>query len=99
MNPLIVLMLIFFILGIVDKIIGGRLGFSAGLDRGLAQMGALAMSMAGFYCIGVTLRWLQWSMTSKERGMLASMRISASRASSICFFTSSVRSKLVYAVG
>lgn len=55
MNPLIVLMLIFFILGIVDKIIGGRLGFAAGLDRGLAQMGALAMSMAGFYCIGVTL--------------------------------------------
>lgn len=55
MNPLIVIMLVFFILGLLDKIIGGRLGFAAGLDRGLAQMGALAMSMAGFYCIGVTL--------------------------------------------
>lgn len=48
-------MLIFFILGIVDKIGGGHLGFAAGLDRGLAQMGALVMSMVGFYCIGVTV--------------------------------------------
>ena len=54
MNILILILLFFFILGLADKAIGGRLGLSGGLERGLSQMGALAMSMAGFYCIGVT---------------------------------------------
>ncbi len=55
MNPLIYIMLLFFIIGILDKIFGGRLGLAQGLDRGLSQMGVLCMSMLGFYCIGVTL--------------------------------------------
>lgn len=31
------------------------MGLAKGLDKGLSQMGVLAMSMLGFYCIGVTM--------------------------------------------
>lgn len=54
MNPLLLLLLVFFIMGIIDKMCGGHWGFARGVDRGLSQMGILAMSMLGFYCIGVT---------------------------------------------
>lgn len=55
MNPLLLILFLFFVLGVLDKIFGGCLGLALGLDRGLSQMGPLAMSMVGFYCIGVTM--------------------------------------------
>lgn len=55
MNIIIWIMLVFFILGVIDKAIGNRFGLAEGLEKGLSQMGSLAMSMIGFYCIGVTL--------------------------------------------
>lgn len=54
MNPLILLMLLFFVLGVLDRMFGGRLGMSVDLERGLSQMGAFAVSIVGFYCIGVS---------------------------------------------
>lgn len=55
MNPLIMLMLLFFVLGALDRMFGGRMGMADGLERGLAQMGAFAISIVGFYCIGVSV--------------------------------------------
>lgn len=55
MNPLVLLMLLFFVLGAVDRMFGGRLGMAAGLERGMSQMGAFAISIVGFYCIGVSV--------------------------------------------
>lgn len=55
MNPLILLMLLFFVLGAVDRMFGGRMGMAAGLERGMSQMGAFAISIVGFYCIGVSV--------------------------------------------
>lgn len=55
MNPLIFFMLIFFVLGIIDRICGGHWGMATGLERGMAQMGSFAMSIVGFYCVGVSV--------------------------------------------
>ena len=54
MNIFIAILLLFALLGAVDKMIGGRLGVADEFDRGLATMGSLALSMAGIYCIAVT---------------------------------------------
>lgn len=55
MNPLIMILLLFFVLGALDRMLGGRLGMAGGLERGMSQMGAFATSIVGFYCIGVSL--------------------------------------------
>ncbi|WP_195984728.1 ethanolamine utilization protein EutH [Clostridium sp. D33t1_170424_F3] len=54
MNVFIVILLLFALLGAVDKIIGGKLGVAEEFDRGLASMGPLCLSISGIYCIAVT---------------------------------------------
>lgn len=51
MNICIGVLLCFAALGLVDKALGGRLGVAAELDRGLAAMGGLSLSMTGIYCL------------------------------------------------
>ena len=55
MNFFIGVMLLLAAGGLLDKILGNRFGFGEELDRGLATMGPLTLSMVGVYCIGVTL--------------------------------------------
>ena len=54
MNFCIVILLLFSLLGAVDKILKGRLGVADAFDQGLRAMGGLCFSMAGIYCIGIT---------------------------------------------
>lgn len=54
MNIFVAIMLFFAALGLVDKILGGRLGLAEDFDRGLETMGGLALSTVGFYSIGVS---------------------------------------------
>lgn len=54
MNVFTLILLGFAIIGIVDKIIGGRLGLSADFDKGMATMGTVAVSLIGIYCIAIT---------------------------------------------
>lgn len=54
MNIFVVLMLCFAVLGLLDEILGGKLGFMPDFERGLTTMGGLAMSTVGFYSIGVS---------------------------------------------
>ena len=53
MNALIAILLLFALLGAVDKIIGGKLGVAEEFDRGLAAMGPLCLPMSGVYCVAV----------------------------------------------
>ena len=53
MNIFVAIMLGFAAIGLLDKILGGRLGFAPDFDRGLTTMGGLALSTVGFYSIGV----------------------------------------------
>lgn len=54
MNGIIAALLCFALLGVADKICGGRFGVAESFDRGLTTMGPLCLSMAGIYCIAVT---------------------------------------------
>lgn len=54
MNIFIGILLIFALLGLWDKICGGKLGLAAEFDSGLDAMASLALSIVGVYCIGVT---------------------------------------------
>ena len=54
MNVFVMIMLVFAALGLVDKILGGKLGFAPEFDRGLSTMGGLALSTVGLYSIGVS---------------------------------------------
>lgn len=54
MNIFIAVLLIFALLGALDKILKGRFGLSGAFDAGLQTMGDLALSMAGIYCIAIT---------------------------------------------
>ena len=54
MNIFVALMLIFAAIGLLDKILGGKLGFAPDFDKGLTTMGGLALSTVGFYSIGVS---------------------------------------------
>lgn len=53
MNIFVAIMLFFAALGLLDEILGGRLGLAAEFEKGLTTMGSLALSTIGFYCIGV----------------------------------------------
>lgn len=44
----------FSLLGLIDLILGGRWGLGAEFEQGVAKMGSIALSMVGFYCIGIT---------------------------------------------
>lgn len=54
MNIFIAVMLILALLGLLDKMTGGRRGLGADFDHGLATMGGMALSLVGIYCIGIT---------------------------------------------
>ena len=54
MNIFIAIMLVFAAAGLLDEILGGKLGLMPNFEKGLATMGGLAMSTVGFYAIGVT---------------------------------------------
>ena len=54
MNIFIAVMLILALLGLLDKMTGGRRGLGADFDHGLATMGGMALSLVGVYCIGIT---------------------------------------------
>ena len=54
MNIFIGILLIFALLGLFDKLFGGKLGLAAEFDSGLESMASLALSIVGVYCIGVT---------------------------------------------
>lgn len=55
MNLFILIMLIFCLIGLVDKILNNKLGLVESFDKGMDSMGGIAMSMIGFYCIAITL--------------------------------------------
>ena len=44
---IIYIMVLFMLIGAVDKCIGGKLGLSEKFEEGIMAMGALALSMAG----------------------------------------------------
>lgn len=54
MNIFVGIMLFFSALGLLDEILGGKLGFMPDFEKGLTTMGGLALSTVGFYSIGVT---------------------------------------------
>lgn len=54
MNIFVAIMLIFAAIGLLDEILGGKLGLIPEFEKGLATMGGLAMSTVGFYAIGVS---------------------------------------------
>lgn len=54
MNIFIAIMLVFAAAGLLDEMLGGKLGLMPNFEKGLATMGGLAMSTVGFYAIGVT---------------------------------------------
>lgn len=54
MNIFIAIMLILALLGLLDKMAGGKMGLGAEIDHGLAAMGSLALSLVGIYALGIT---------------------------------------------
>ena len=54
MNIFVAIMLCFSALGLLDKVLGGKLGQMKEFDEGLTTMGGLAVSTVGFYSIGIT---------------------------------------------
>ena len=55
MNICIAVLLGFALLGALDEGIGGRLGVAQAFRQGLSSMGSLCFSMAGIYCVAVTV--------------------------------------------
>ena len=53
MNIFIAIMLVFAAAGLLDEILGGKLGLMPNLKRGLPRWAVWAMSTVGFYAIGV----------------------------------------------
>ena len=55
MNIFIIILLLFSILGLLDKVRGNQWGYAQDFNNGFATMGTLAISVIGIYCIGITL--------------------------------------------
>ena len=55
MNLPVAILLIFALLGAVDKLLNNRFGLAEELDKGLTMMGSLALSMSGIYCFSIML--------------------------------------------
>lgn len=60
MSQIVIYIMVFFaILGVIDKLIGNRLGLGQKFDEGFNMMGSLAISMLGIYCLSpVMANWL-----------------------------------------
>ena len=54
MNIFIMIMLIFALIGFIDKMFSLKWGLSETFDKGLLTMGSLSVSIIGIYCIGMT---------------------------------------------
>ena len=54
MNGLIACLLILAAVGLLDQLLGGRLGLAESFDRGVASMGGVCISLVGLYCLGIT---------------------------------------------
>ena len=50
---IIYIMVLFMLVGAVDKCIGGKLGLSEKFEEGIMAMGALALSMAGIMVVAL----------------------------------------------
>ena len=55
MNIIILVLLVFACIGMIDKMLGNRLGLAKAFDTGLTTMGNLCFSMVGIYCGAITL--------------------------------------------
>ena len=55
MNIVIAFMLVFAVIGLIDKILGGRFHLAPEFDRGLELMGSTAIALVGIYCMGIYL--------------------------------------------
>lgn len=53
MNLILFILLCFAALGLLDKMIGNKLGLVSSFDRGIITMGDFMLSVSGFYCIAV----------------------------------------------
>lgn len=53
MNVVIAVLLVFALVGLVDKIAGSRLGLGPEFDKGIDLMGAMALALVGITCLGV----------------------------------------------
>lgn len=53
MNIFILFLLCFNFVGLINQILDNRLEVGVSFDKGLQSMGTLALSMMGFYCVGV----------------------------------------------
>lgn len=54
MNICVAVILAFAALGLLDEMLGGKLGLAPDFEKGLTTMGGLAMSTVGFYAIGIS---------------------------------------------
>ena len=52
---IIYLMVLFMVLGAVDRILGNRFGLGEKFEEGILNMGALALSMIGIICLAPVL--------------------------------------------
>lgn len=55
MNFPIAILLLCTMVGLIDKVIGGRFGLAEEFDRGMTMMGSLSLTMVGIYCFAVML--------------------------------------------
>lgn len=55
MDILIDILVVFALLGLLDDMLGNKLGLAESFGRGISVMGRAALSMIGFYCIGIML--------------------------------------------
>lgn len=51
MNFIIFIMLVFFLIGLLDKTLNNKFNVAKAFDEGLKNFGSITLSMSGFYCI------------------------------------------------
>lgn len=54
MEILLIILTFFAMVGLVDDLLGNRLGVADSFNQGIASMGSLAIPYTGFSCIGIT---------------------------------------------
>ena len=48
------IMVLFSLIGLLDKILGNKFNLAPSFDQGINAIGSMALSMMGFYCIATT---------------------------------------------
>ena len=54
MEILLIILAAFAMIGLVDDLLGNKLGVANDFTQGMASMGSLAIPYAGFYCVGIS---------------------------------------------